>query len=214
STQGASQEDQWKSVRPKLEALRVLLAEPQAKEEPWKSHFVCWAEQALTELKRVLVLEQGRDPTKEGLGLDEYVSSLGVHTPWWEEVAKWALEGMQGPVPGIHRNNQTAGLSWGTADPIFSSLAYLDELLAVERGEPFDTYRQTLGDAFTKAWPGWPGYTRAIALVSFRPYHWHTIEKLSVPIDEVWKTETDPNILEHCLQLILSRREVASRLRD
>jgi hypothetical protein len=103
-------------------------------------------------------------------------------------------------------------LSWGNSDPIPASLAFLDELLAVEDGEPFDLYRERLGDAISSHWDGWSPYTRAITLLVVRDYHWHRINLLSQRTDAVWDVESDPSLLLLCLDFILARSGVADRL--
>jgi len=131
---------------PKLEALRVLTEEPEAASPNWKWRFVDWAEQALTALRRLALFRTGRDPSTSSLSLAEYRALLTSEAPWWPRIAEWAFEGLDAKTSESERSERpTAMLSWGSSDPIPASLAFLDELLAIGDGEPFDVYRERLG---------------------------------------------------------------------
>ena len=198
----------------KLEALRVLTEEPEAASPNWKWRFVDWAEQALTALKRLAILRTARDPSSHSLSLDEYRALLASEAPWWSRTAEWAFEGLDATTAESERSERPSGmLSWSSSDPIPASLAFLDELLASENGEPFDAYRERLGATVARHWDRWSRYTQAIALLVLRDYHWHRIRHLSERTDAIWAGATDPNLLLRCLDLVLVRSGVAARLR-
>jgi len=210
----STREDLENDLPPKLEALTVLIRQPEATDPTWKWRFVDWAEQALTALKCLALLRAGKDPSKESLSLNEYTSLLSSQAPWWSQVAEWALQGLSAPASESEgRVSPMTMLSWGSSDPIPASLAFLDELLAIGNGEPFDDYREQLGEAISRVWDGWTGYTRAIALLVLRGYHWHRIRHLSDRVDVIWAGETDPNLLLRCLDFVLARSGVADKLR-
>ena len=208
-----TREELESGLPPKLEALRVLTEEPEAASPNWKWRFVDWAEQALTALKRLAILQADRSPSAGSLSLDEYRALLTSEAPWWSRIAEWAFEGLDATTSESERTERpTAMLTWGNSDPIPASLAFLDELLAIEEGEPFDAYRERLGATVARHWDGWSGHTQAIALLVLRDYHWHRIRHLSERADAIWAGATDPNLLLHCLDFVLVRSGVAARL--
>ncbi len=209
----STREEMESGLPPKLEALRVLTEEPEAVSPNWKWRFVDWAEQALTALRRLALFRTGRDPSTSSLSLAEYRALLTSEAPWWPRIAEWAFEGLDAKTSESERSERpTAMLSWGSSDPIPASLAFLDELLAIGDGEPFDVYRERLGATVSRHWDGWSAYTRAIALLVLRDYHWHRVSLLSERADAVWDAETDPNLLLRCLDFVLARSGVAARL--
>lgn len=204
-------EERKAELFPRLDALDQLLNQDAASEIAWRWHFVYWAEKCLVQLRHHLA-HRGKD-LQATLSRVDYLEMLTRHFPRWQIVAGWALEGIQTPILDEHVNANTSTRAWGATDPIFVSLTFLDELLAIEDGEPFDQFRAEFGIALAKVWPNWPRYTRSVALVIVRDYYWHRLAQLSAHIDELWTNETDPNLLIRCMDFVLARRGVAANLR-
>ncbi|MDB5309073.1 MAG: hypothetical protein JWO38_3275 [Gemmataceae bacterium] len=159
-----------------------------------------WADQTLDSLKRLTLLEQGKDPAKEALPLTDFVAVLTARASWWKQLAEWAVEGLSSPIPQFDQKSDSFG--WSPTDPIFASASYLDELLAVENGEPFDSYRIRFGEELARVWATWPVYTKAVTLFSVRNYHWVYIPQLNARAVEALSSESAPRLLIRCLGLV------------
>src|SRR5262249_26472226 len=119
-----------------------------------------------------------------------------------------------GPLPESHNTIKTEVLHWGSGDPIYEALQFLDGFLLVEPGEPFDTVRLGLERALSEVWADWPRYTRATTLAVLRPFHWATIPGLERWIDHTLISEDDPHVLGWCLQTLLRcSNSISDRLR-
>jgi len=211
---GSEAADLESGLAPRLAALSTLLKEPAATETPWKWYLVYWADQALTSLKRLTLIAQGKNPSKDSLPLADYVTVLTERANWWQQLAEWSLKGLADPVPDDHRTQASDSLGWSTTDPIFASLLFLDELLAVESGEPFDSYRERLGEVVSKVWTDWPAYTKTVTLFSLRNYHWSRISQLTGRVGEVLTSETVPRLIMRCLDLVFGRQNKVKRIQE
>jgi hypothetical protein len=199
---------------PRLEALRIILARPDIGREEWFGSMLRFGHQALRDLKswhRV----QLKEPSNERVfNCEELRSLCDAHVPWWEILAQLAIVRLGGRVPSEHVSSDLSLLTWMSGDPLFESLQYLDEVLVVGPGEPFDALRRQLAEVMINIWDRWPSYTHATALAILRPFHWATVPGLSINIDRTLGREINPHVLEFCLGTMLrSSSSVAERLR-
>lgn len=199
---------------PQLDALETLLQEEAATDPAWKWYFVYWADKAIDLLRRLTLLEQGKDPKRDALPLTDFVAVLTARASWWKQLAEWAIEGLSSPVPQFHHDQKSDSFGWSPTDPIFASASYLDELLAVENGEPFDSYRARFGDELARVWTTWPVYTKAVILFSVRNYHWVYIPQLNARAVEAVSSESAPRLIIRCLGLVSGLGNKVHWIRD
>src|SRR5262249_10550981 len=145
----------------------------------------------------------GRDAEDGELSAAEWERVLTIRAPWWLGRAEASLRRLGGVVPDYHAQRRPGGLSWGTSDPLLQSLSYLDEVLAVDGGEPFAPPRAQLERVVDAAWPGWPAFTRATALSVLRPWYWWNLERLRGRLCELAAHETDPLVAKYAVERIL-----------
>jgi len=199
---------------PRLHALQVILARPAALEAEWLGTVLGYCSHAIGDLLSWNRLQGGSESGDRTLQSEAATALYDAHAPWWRTVALEATARLRGPLPDDHASIKTELLHWGSGDPIYESLKFLDASLAVGKGEPFDEVRRDLESALSGVWDGWPGYTRATALAVLRPYHWATIPGLIGRIDHTLQSEDDPHVLHWCLQTLLqSSNAIADRLR-
>lgn len=196
----------------RLNAIAELLQAPQASDATWRYNFLHWGELLLTEVKRAALLRRGKDPKKEWLSAAEFVEEARALAPRWEVMAEWALQGVASEPPENHRQHSTAVPAWSPEDPIFASLTFLDELLAVSPGAPLDAIRQRLGEAVAAAWVCWPAYTKSVSLVLLRPFHWRRTPQLPQLAESALGTETDATVLLQTVDMLLGTPGIADQL--
>jgi hypothetical protein len=84
------------------------------------------------------------------------------------------------------------------------SLAYLDEVLAVEGDEPFAPLRRELEAAIDQAWPAWPAFTRATALRVLQPWYWRNLARLRARLSALIEQETDSLAVSYAVDRLLT----------
>jgi hypothetical protein len=202
-TEPSSAEFQQNLLR-RLEGLKSVLDRSEARMEPWLGEILGWCHRAVTDLRSLLRLRHTPDQTD--LAADEWRENLDANAGWWQGLAGLALDRLGGEVPASHNERHSGGLSWGSNDPIFQSLCYLDEVLAIEPQEPFQQYQQSLAEAVDATWDRWPPFTRATALSVLRPWYWHRFEKLHTKLAAIAEAETNPLVVKYGLRTLFDLR--------
>ncbi len=206
-------EELKRELPPRLEALMSLLSKDAAGEPAWRCSFLEWGGTILGEMKRLALLRSGKDPMKDSLSLAEYLDELSSKFSSWPMLAEWALEDLEAAPPESHGRHAPGVLAWSPGDPMFASIKLLDELLAIEAGEPFDSLRARFGDIFAKVWVKWPTYTKSVSLILLRLYHLGQIPQLQKLLEAAVVAETDSAILLRAMSVLLGTRKVADHLR-
>src|SRR5262249_20705734 len=121
----------------RLRALQTLTGREVCNSESWLGEILGWCHYCVTRLRRAELTHLGRDPEKDALSAPEWDAVLAGRAPWWRGRAEAALVALASAVPDYHREQRPGGLSWSTSDVFLQSLAYLEEVLAVEGDGPF-----------------------------------------------------------------------------
>ena len=188
---------------PRVAALNVIVSRSEARADQWFGEITGWCTSIVAHLKKLVCVRE--NVKKDQLRLAMYEASLKQHCPWWSDWADTCLEHLDAEVPSYHRKQETGHLGWGSNDPIYTSLSYLDELLAVERGPSLEGLRERLAQIIRRNWEGWPWFTRATALTVLRPYHWAIVEQLHSLLDAVAEETLEADVLQRVLEHILRR---------
>ncbi|MGB2985220.1 MAG: hypothetical protein WBE26_05000, partial [Phycisphaerae bacterium] len=169
----------------------------------WFGEVTGWCTAIVAHLKKLVCVRE--NVKKDQLALATYEASLRQHCPWWSDWADTCLEHLDAEVPAYHQKQETGHLGWGSNDPIYTSLSYLDELLAVERGPSLEGLRERLAQTIRRNWEEWPWFTRATALTVLRPYHWTNVKQLHTLLDAVTEDTLVADVLQRALGHILRR---------
>jgi hypothetical protein len=186
----------------RLQALQALLKREERNSEGWLGEILGWCERCISDLRREALLRLSWIPENGSLSASEWEGVLSARAPWWQCRAEAALVALA-TVPNYHRELRTGGLAWGTSDPVLQSLVYLDEILAVDGNGVFAKLRMQMELAVDGAWPHWPDFTRATALIALRAWYWHQLPRLRSRLSELASQESDPVVLRHSLERLI-----------
>jgi hypothetical protein len=187
----------------RLQALQTLTEREAGNSEGWLGEILGWCHHSVTLLRREELARLGRDPEKDTLSASEWEAVLSARAPWWQGRAEAALVALAGDVPNYHRERRPGGLSWSTSDVVLQSLAYLDEVLAVEGDGTFERLRLRMELAVDEAWPNWPSFTRATALSALRAWYWRQFGRLRARLTQLVAEEEDPVVLRYAVDRVL-----------
>lgn len=190
------------------EALITVLSRPEARTEQWLGTVLGWC----TEFVRALKShgESALAELSEPLGPVSWESLLNQHAPWWRETAEVTISSLLKPQPRSHSEKDLEGhLFWNSNDVFWSSIGYLDCLLAITAEPPFAELQARFITGITDRWTSWTPFSKVTLLYWLRTWYFVTFGELRTVLTEVIRTEPDATVVqyaaEHVLKIAKSR---------
>ena len=186
---------------PRITALEVIVLRAEARNEDWFGEVTGWCREIVSFLKRFACNRENIE--RDQLTFATYETYLNQYCSWWRDQTETCLARLSAEIPEYHRKRESQHLGWGSNDPFYTSLSYIDELLAIEDGTSLEELRQQLAQTILQGWGEWPRFTRATILTVLRGYHWRTIEQLHSFLDTVVEDTLEADVLQRALEHLL-----------
>ncbi|NLS98066.1 MAG: hypothetical protein GXX96_38540 [Planctomycetaceae bacterium] len=187
----------------RLEALGRIVSRDEARSDRWLGEILGWCHRGVTELRAWCLSQPKNNQDERSLLPLEWKDAMDRFAPWWLKQVELSLQRLRGEIPVGHEDDHSGHLAWGSNDPIYQSLSYLDEVLSIEPDEPFQEYQQDLAEAIDNIWDDWPAFTRATALCVLRPWFWQSCHLLRTRLTTVIEAEMSPLVLNYALENLL-----------
>lgn len=183
-----------------LNALSAIIGRPEALGDIWLGHTLKWGHNAIQQLRRTIEKQDGSD-NSEKLTKEQWLEALDKYAPWWRQITEAAIARLNSQLPDSHAKKElkNSHLSWMSGDPILHALELLDDVLAIDAKEPFDSLQTRFIETIISKWAEWPPFTRASVLSCMRPWFWFKFIELRTLLREILKLETHPTVLRYAV---------------